>query len=40
MTIECKTLTDFLDTVEGLVKRGLMFIANGTTWVITFTGGY
>ncbi|ALK86933.1 hypothetical protein [Yersinia phage vB_YenP_AP10] len=40
MTIECKTFNDFMDTVEDLVKRGLMFNANGTTWVITLTGGY
>ncbi|CAK6596207.1 unknown function [Klebsiella phage vB_Kpn_K12P1.1] len=40
MVITCKTFNDFMDTVEGLVKRGLTFNADGTSWTITLTGGY
>lgn len=38
--IECRCREEFLDVIEGLVKRGLVFSADATTWTITLTGGY
>jgi len=40
MTISCNDLKDFLDTIAGLVERGLTFSANGSTLEIRLTGGF
>lgn len=40
MTITHQTEHDFYDTIEALVKKGLTFEANGSTYTITLTGGY
>lgn len=40
MTVECSNLDNFLDTVAGLVKRGLTFNADAEALTITLTGGY
>lgn len=40
MKIECDTLEEFLNVVDGLVKRGLMFDSDAHNLTITLTGGY
>ena len=40
MKIECSTLNEFLDTIEGLVKRGLTFHSKTSNLTIELTGGY
>jgi hypothetical protein len=40
MTIECTDFEEFLNTIKGLVIRGLTFSANTNTMKITLTGGY
>lgn len=40
MTIECATITQFLDTVAGLVARGLGFKADVGSLTINLTGAY
>lgn len=40
MTISCTDLKDFLDTIAGLVERGLGFHANGSTLEIRLTGAF
>jgi len=40
MKIECDNLEQFLNTIEGLVKRGLMFNSCAHNLSITLTGGY
>lgn len=39
-SIECKTLEEFLDCVQGLTMRGLTFNANSSTLIIELTGGF
>jgi hypothetical protein len=38
--IKCNTLAEFLDVIEGLVRRGLIFTANASDLEISLTGGY
>ena len=38
--IECDTLEQFLDTIEGLIKRGLTFQSKTNNLTIELTGGY
>lgn len=38
--IECHTFTEFLDTIEGLTKRGLCFHSQTHNLTIKLTGGY
>lgn len=42
MTIHCTTHEEFLDTVAGLVQRGLTFTSEVSRGlhIITLTGGY
>lgn len=40
MTIYCADFTQFMDTIEALVKRGLTFKAGAASFQITLTGGY
>ena len=40
MTITCDTEDTFLDTLAGLVRRGLMFQADAGALTIKLTGGY
>jgi hypothetical protein len=40
MTIQCDTLENFLDTIEGLVKRGLTFQSSTASYTIVLLGGY
>jgi len=40
MTIKCHDEQSFLDTIRGLVERGLTFDANTANHEITLTGGY
>lgn len=40
MIIKCHDLPAFLDTIEGLVHRGLTFDANASNLTITLLGGY
>lgn len=40
MTIQCDTRDEFLDTIHGLVLRGLTFKANASTFSIILLGGY
>jgi len=40
MIIYCDTMTDFLDVIEGLTKKGIGFKANGTTFKIELTGAF
>jgi hypothetical protein len=39
-TISCTDLRQFLNTIAGLVERGLRFEADADTLKITLTGGY
>lgn len=38
--IRCSSLEQFLDAVEGLTKRGILFDAEMGGLVITLTGGF
>jgi len=38
--IECRSREEFLDVIEGLVHRGLVFTADASAWTITLTGGF
>lgn len=38
--IECCTMTQFLNTIAGLVERGIRFEAHAESLTITLTGGY
>lgn len=38
--IKCDNLADFMDTIEALVHRGLVFEANTVGFRIKLTGGY
>ena len=40
MIIECNTLTEFLDSIAGLVERGLTFHSNTKNLTINLTGGF
>ena len=40
MIIHCGDIAQFLDAIEGLVRRGLTFRADATQFSITLTGGY
>lgn len=40
MTIYCQCTERFLDTVEGLVRRGLTFRADADKCEITLLGGF
>lgn len=40
MTISCSCLERFLDTVQGLVTRGLTFKADADKMEIYLTGGF
>ena len=40
MRIECTTMAEFLDTLAGLVERGIMFRAYSYRLTIECTGGY
>lgn len=40
MTIHCDSLTNFLDIIQGLIERGLKFIAFADTLKIECSGGY
>lgn len=40
MTIFCPDIAAFLDTLQGLVQRGLTFKAYHSTLTIELTGGY
>ena len=40
MVIDCITLPNFYDTIEELVKRGLLFEADRHDYTIKLTGGY
>jgi hypothetical protein len=40
MTILCDTIFEFLDVIDGLVRRGLTFRADAKTFTIELTGGY
>ena len=40
MIIYCDDIAQFLDTIEGLVRRGLTFKADFRTFNITLTGGF
>lgn len=39
-TIQCASLDDFLNTIHGLVARGLVFHADSDRLRITLTGGH
>lgn len=40
MTIHCADIHEFLDTIRGLVERGLTFKAKAHSLTIELTGGY
>jgi len=40
VTIYCSDIAQFLDVVEGLVRRGLTFTADTKDYTVTLTGGY
>lgn len=40
MIINCHGLDQFLDTIAGLVERGLTFDAFSDTFTIRLTGGF
>jgi len=40
MSIACDDLAQFLDTVAGLVARGLTFRADAGAFLIHLTGGF
>ena len=40
MMIVCDDLDDFMNVIEGLVKRGLTFQANASKLKIKLLGGY
>ena len=40
MTIQNKNLSDFMDVIESLTKKGLTFDANSDTLEIKLLGGY
>jgi len=40
MRIYCITMEEFLDTIQGLVVRGLTFQANTGNFLIELEGGY
>jgi len=40
MIIYCATMVEFLDTIQGLVERGLMFEAYADSLHIKLTGGF
>jgi hypothetical protein len=40
MTITCQNASQFFDSIEELVKRGLTFKAYHETFTITLTGGH
>ncbi len=40
MTINCRDEEQFMDTIHGLVVRGLTFKADRDSYTITLTGGY
>ena len=40
MTIICSTQVEFIDTIAGLVVKGLTFDADAQTLKIVLTGGY
>ena len=40
MLIHCNDREDFLETIDGLVRRGLTFKADGSTLEITLLGGF
>jgi hypothetical protein len=40
MTIHCRDIEQFLNIIDGLVRRGLTFSANTNNYEITLTGGF
>lgn len=38
--ITCNDMADFIATIAGLVREGLVFNANASTLEITLTGGF
>lgn len=40
MKINCCSMKEFLDVIEGLVQRGIQFNANTSSYTITLTGGF
>ena len=40
MTIACQDVSQFLEIIEGLVRRGIGFKADAGTLTITLTGAF